>query len=85
MSNARLHSLLVALVMGVLLATIVGAVIPSKSDDATYTIISENGETYYTNSFRMYGKGIVFTDVYKQTVIIQGDLEIVKKPEKDEK
>ena len=82
MSNARLHTLLVAMVMGVLLATIVGAVIPSKSDNATYTIISENGETYYTNSFRLYGKGIVFTDVYEKTVIIQGDLEIVKKPEK---
>lgn len=82
MSNARLHSLLVALVIGVLLATIIGAVIPSKSDDATYTIISENGKTYYSNEFRIWGKGIVFTDVYGKVVIIQGDLEIVKKPEK---
>lgn len=85
MSNARLHSLLVALVISVLLATIIGAVIPSKSDDATYIVITENGKTYYTNEFRIWGKGIVFTDVYKQTVIIQGDLEIIKKPEKDEK
>ncbi len=82
MSNARLHSLLVALVISVLLATIIGAVIPSKSDDATYTIISENGKTYYSNEFRIWGKGIVFTDVYGKVVIIQGDLEIVKKPEK---
>jgi hypothetical protein len=82
MSNARLHSLLVALVIGVLLTTIIGAIIPSKSDDATYTIISENGKTYYSNEFRIWGKGIVFTDVYGKVVIIQGDLEIVKKPEK---
>jgi hypothetical protein len=82
MRNAKLHSLLVSIVLGSLFAIIVSAVIPSKSDDATYTIISENGETYYSNEFRIWGKGIVFTDVYGKVVIIQGDLEIVKKPEK---
>jgi len=82
MSNSRLQSLIQVLIISSILGIIIGAVIPSKSDNATYTIISENGEKYYSNEFRMYGKGIVFTDVYGKTVIIQGDLEIVKKPEK---
>jgi TctA family transporter len=82
MSNSRLQSLVQVLIISSILGIIIGAVIPSKSDNATYTIISENGEKYYSNEFRMYGKGIVFTDVYGKTVIIQGDLEIVKKPEK---
>jgi hypothetical protein len=81
MSNARLYTLLQVIILSSLIGIIVGAVIPSKKDDAIYTIISENGQTYYSNEFRMYGKGIVFTDVYGKTVIIQGDLEIVKKPE----
>jgi hypothetical protein len=85
MSNARLYTFVVTFIIVTTLATIIGAVIPSKSDDATYIVITENGKTYYTNEFRIWGKGIVFTDVYKQRVIIQGDLEIVKKPEKDEK
>jgi len=75
MSNSRLQSLIQVLIISSILGIIIGAVI-------TYTIISENGEKYYSNEFRMYGKGIVFTDVYGKTVIIQGDLEIVKKPEK---
>ncbi len=85
MSNARLYTFVVTFIIATTLATIIGAVIPTPADNATYTIISENGKTYYTNEFRVWGKGIVFTDVYKQTVIIQGDLEIVKKSEKDEK
>jgi len=56
--------------------------IPGKTDKAKYTITSENGKRYYANQFRIYGKGIVFDDVYGRTVIVQGDLEIVAK--KDE-
>ena len=56
--------------------------IPGKTDKAKYEITSENGKRYYANSFRIYGKGIVFDDVYGRTVIVQGDLEIVAK--KDE-
>jgi hypothetical protein len=85
MSNARLYTFVVTFIIVTTLATIIGAVIPTPADDATYIVITENGKTYYTNEFRIWGKGIVFTDVYKQTVIIQGDLEIVKKPEKNEK
>lgn len=56
--------------------------IPGKTDKAKYEITSENGKRYYANQFRIYGKGIVFDDVYGRTIIVQGDLEIVAK--KDE-
>ena len=78
MSNARLYTLVQVVVLSSLIGIIVGAVIPSKKDNATYTIISEKGTEYYSNEFRIYGKGITFTDVYGKTVIIQGDIEIVK-------
>jgi len=81
MSNSTLYTLVKVIIISSLLGIIIGAVIPKKSDNALYTIISENGQKYYSNEFRMYGKGIVFTDVYGKTVIIQGDLEIIKKPE----
>ena len=81
MSNSRLQSLVQVLIISSILGIIIGAVIPSKKDGALYTIISENGTTYFSNEFRVYGKGIVFTDVYGHNVIIQGDLEIVRKSE----
>lgn len=81
MSNSTLYTLVKVIIISSLLGIIIGAVIPKKSDNALYTIISENGQKYYSNEFRMYGKGIVFTDVYGKIVIIQGDLEIIKKPE----
>jgi len=52
------------------------AFVPSKSDKAKYTITSENGKTYYANTFRVYGRGVMFDDIYGNTVIVQGDLEI---------
>ena len=82
MENIKLKLLVISFVISVVFVSIVGAIVPSKSDQALYTIISENGEKYYSNEFRMYGKGIVFTDVYGKTIIIQGDLEIVKKADK---
>ncbi len=57
-----------------LIASIVVALtfaIPGKSDKAKYEITSENGKRYYANSFRIYGKGIMFDDVYGRTVIVQ--------------
>ena len=56
--------------------------IPGKTDKAKYEITSENGKRYYANSFRVYGRGIVFDDVYGRKVMVQGDLEIIAK--KDE-
>ena len=57
--------------------------IPGKTDKAKYEITSENGKRYYANSFRIYGKGIVFDDVYGRTVIVQGDLEIIAKKDEE--
>jgi hypothetical protein len=82
MENIKLKLLVISFVVSVTFIGIVGAIIPSKADKALYTIISENGKTYYSNEFRVYGRGVVFTDVYGKTVIIQGDLEIVKKADK---
>jgi hypothetical protein len=76
---------ILAMFGGLVLASIiiaVGFAVPTKRDKAKYEITSENGKRYYTNQFRIYGKGIVFDDVYGRTVIVQGDLEIVAK--KDE-
>ena len=56
---------------------------PGKSDKAKYEITSENGKRYYTNQFRIYGRGIVFDDVYGRTIIVQGDLEIMAKKDKN--
>jgi hypothetical protein len=82
MENIKLKLLIISFVVSITFISIVGAIVPSKSDNALYTIISENGKTYYSNEFRVYGRGVVFTDVYGKTVIIQGDLEIVKKADK---
>jgi hypothetical protein len=48
----------------------------SKRDNANYTIVSGNDRTYYTNTFRMFGKGIIFDDVYGKKVILMGNLDI---------
>ena len=65
----------IGLVVGIT-AISISAFIPKKSDKAKYTITSEKGKTYYANTFRLYGKGVMFDDVYGNTVIVQGDLEI---------
>jgi hypothetical protein len=41
-----------------------------------YTIKTEQ-KTYHTDSFRMYGKGVVFS-TEDQEVILMGDLQILK-------
>lgn len=71
----QLMVILIGLFIGVVSISIV-AFVPSKSDKAKYTITSENGKTYYANTFRVYGRGVMFDDIYGSTVIVQGDLEI---------
>lgn len=71
----QLTLIFIALIIAVIAIGILSFV-PSKSDKAKYTITSENGKTYYANTFRIYGKGVMFDDVYGNTVIVQGDLEI---------
>jgi hypothetical protein len=48
----------------------------SKRDNATYTIVSGNDRTYYAQTFRMYGKGIVFDDIYGKKIILMGNIDI---------
>lgn len=76
---------ILAMVGGLVIISIVvalGFAVPGKKDKAKYEITSENGKRYYTNEFRIYGKGVIFDDVFGRQVIVQGDLEIVAK--KDE-
>jgi hypothetical protein len=48
----------------------------TKRENATYTIVSGNDRTYYAQTFRMMGKGIVFDDVYGKKIILMGDIDI---------
>jgi hypothetical protein len=48
----------------------------NKRNNATYTIVSGNERTYYAYTFRMYGKGITFDDVYGKKIILMGDIDI---------
>ena len=45
-----------------------------------YTIISKNG-TYHTETFRIYGKGIVF-ESEGEDIIVLGDVDIICKSER---
>ena len=74
-AHKQVIAMFIGLVVGIT-AISISAFIPSKSDKAKYTITSENGKTYYANTFRIYGKGVMFDDIYGNTVIVQGDLEI---------
>jgi hypothetical protein len=70
---------LMVIFIGLIIAvTAIGifAFVPRASDKAKYTITSENGKTYYADTFRVYGRGVMFDDIYGNTVIVQGDLEI---------
>jgi len=51
--------------------------VSNHSGDKKYTIITKR-EVYHTDSFRLYGKGIVFDDDHRQ-VIVMGDFEITSK------
>ncbi len=48
----------------------------TKRENATYTIVSGNDRTYYAETFRMCGKGIIFDDVYGKKIILMGNLDI---------
>lgn len=74
-AHKQFIAMFIGLVVGIT-AISISAFIPNKSDKAKYTITSENGKTYYANTFRLYGKGVMFDDIYGNTVIVQGDLEI---------
>lgn len=52
----------------------------TDSNEKKYTIQTKHA-VYYTDSFRLYGKGIVFDDDQRQ-VIVMGDFDITSKLEK---
>ena len=52
--------------------------VSNHNGDKKYTIITKR-EVYHTDSFRMYGKGIVFDDEYNRQVIVMGDFDIISK------
>ena len=47
-----------------------------KRDNATYQIVSGNGRTYYADTFRMVGRGLMFDDVYGRKIILTGNIDI---------
>ena len=62
------------LIMSLFLAMVV------DSPEKKYTIQTKHA-VYHTDSFRLYGKGIVFDDDHRQ-VIVMGDFDITSKLEK---
>ena len=56
------------------MSTILIAVSWTSRPTEKYTIISKN-DTYHTETFRMYGKGIVF-ESEGEDVILMGDFDI---------
>lgn len=48
----------------------------SKGDGAKYMISTSNQKVYYTNSFRMIGRGVMFDDVYGKSIILVGNIDI---------
>jgi hypothetical protein len=47
-----------------------------KRDNANYQIMSGNGKTYYADTFRMVGRGLMFDDIYGRKVILTGNVDI---------
>ena len=71
-------------IIGIVLVLAITAVLTShniKRDNATYQIMSGNGRTYYANTFRMVGRGLMFDDVDGKKIILTGniDIEYIKK------
>ena len=73
-SNFRLK-----VMVGIVMVLSIIAVLTShnnKSDDANYQIVSGNGRTYYADTFRMVGRGLMFDDVYGRKIILTGNVDI---------
>ena len=56
---------------------IIMGMVSNHSGDKKYTIETKHG-VYHTDSFRLYGKGIVFDEDHRQ-VIVMGDFDITSK------
>lgn len=54
----------------------VAVLITPRPKQAKYTIYSTK-RTYHTDTFRIYGRGVIFDDVNGNSVILQGEIDIV--------
>lgn len=69
------------LIIGTIVTIISGLIIygifkEDVTDRAQYRIEGGNERIYYTDTFRMFGKGIMFDDVYGKKIILMGDIDI---------
>jgi hypothetical protein len=72
----RVNLMFIVALVTVTLLIIIGMV-SNYSGDKKYTIQTKHG-VYHTDSFRIYGKGIVFEEDHRQ-VIVMGDFDITSK------
>lgn len=72
----RTNLMFIVALATVTLLIIVGMV-SNYSGDKKYTIQTKHA-IYHTDSFRLYGKGIVFDEDHRQ-VIVMGDFDITSK------
>jgi hypothetical protein len=72
----RTHLMMLVAFVTIALLIIIGMV-SNYSGDKKYTIQTKHG-VYHTDSFRIYGKGIVFDEDHRQ-VIVMGDFDITSK------
>lgn len=56
----------------------------TPEDKAKYKIISKSGKVYYCQTFRVYGRGVIFDDIYNKSVIVMGDLQIEQNKSNEE-
>jgi hypothetical protein len=72
----RENLMLMVMFITIALLIMLGLVI-NNSGDKKYTIKTKY-RVYHTDSFRIYGKGIVFDEDHRQ-VIVMGDFDITSK------
>jgi hypothetical protein len=72
----RTNLMLIVIFITIALLLIVGMV-SNHNSDKKYTIQTKHA-IYHTDSFRIYGKGIVFDEDHRQ-VIVMGDFDITSK------
>lgn len=72
----KIQLLSLTLIVSLPIIAILSLLVKSKADMAMYKITTGNNQSYYSNSFRMLGKGIMFDDVYGKSIILVGNIDI---------
>jgi hypothetical protein len=73
----RTNLMVIVALVTVTLLIIIGMV-SNQNGDKKYTIHTKYA-IYHTDSFRIYGKGIVFDDDHNRQIIVMGDFDITSK------